>query len=480
MKTTFMTKYVWVLLLTAGLSSCAKFLDLEPPTLIPNETAITTTKDLDIVLNGMYDGLQSGNVLGGNAIGYMDLLADDASVQENRLNPFGTQEIYNGTTSVQIGALRDMWRDSYSVINRANNIIAAVDGGKITDQGFESRKSYYKGQALFVRAICHFQLLQLWALPYDVNNIGNNNHAGVVLRTEPTLTGPNGLAKPRATVEECYTQIVKDLEEAVGLLSAAGQITSGTQISAMAAKAFLARVCFYKGDYAKAESNADAVINSNLFGLSDSSNLANAYQVSGSNQVLTNGKSETIFQLVNIPTDASNAAQGYYNQQSGALMTISTSFVDQYEPDTVYDVRRKKLYFNAFVFFYSLKYRSAAGAVTSPNIQVLRLPEMYLISAEASARAANAVSQKSLDRLNTILSRVKFPHIAFSSTNTTEFLEKVTLERRLELCFEGDRYMNLRRLKLPLRKGLAIEYGKFLFKIPQEEIAGYPDIVQNP
>jgi|688.fasta_scaffold27896_4 hypothetical protein len=479
MKSNLMKQYTGVLLLMVGLSSCEKFLDLNPPTEIPNESAITTAKDLDIVLNGMYDGLQSGNVLGGNAIGYMDLLADDANVQENRLSPFGTQEIYSGNTSVQIGALRDMWRDSYSTINRANNIIAAVDGGKITDPGFENTKGLYKGQALFARAICHFQLLQFWALPYDVSKIGSNTQAGVVLRTEPTLSGPQGLAKARSSVEDCYTQIVKDLEEADVLLSAKGQITANGYISAMAAKALLARVCFYKGDYAKAEQFADAVINSGKYNLSDSTNLANAYQASGSNVVLTGGKPETIFQLVNVATDASNAAQGYFNQQSGALMTIAPSFVDQYEPDTVYDVRRKKLFFNAFVFYYSLKYKGASGALTAPNVQVLRLPEMYLISAEASVRASGSVSQKSLDRLNALMQRSKFPFVAVSTNNVDEFLTKVTLERRLELCFEGDRYMNLRRLQLPLRKGDASQYGKFLFKIPQEEIAGNADIEQN-
>ena len=480
MKTKAILKYFPLLLSMTVLSSCEKFLDLEPPTLIPNETAITTAKDLDIVLNGMYDGLQSGNVLGGNAIGYMDLLADDATVQEARLSPFGTQEIYNGNTSVQIGALRDMWRESYGVINRANNIIAAVDGGKITEPGFEGRKGLYKGQALFARAICHFQLLQLWALPYDVNNPGNNTQPGVIIRTEPTLSGPQGLSKQRASVEECYTQIIRDLEEAEVLLRAVGQISSNTYISSMAANALLARVNFYKGSYSEAEKYADIVINSGLYGLSDSVNMANAYQASGSGQVLTGGKPESILQLVNIPTDGGNGAQGFFNQQSSPVMIVDKSFVQLYEPDTVYDVRRKKLYFNAFAFYYSLKYKNATGATSAPNIKPLRLPEMYLISAEASVRNSGTVSQKSLDRLNALMQRAKFPFVAVSTTDVNEFLNKVSLERRLELCFEGDRYMNLRRLKLPLRKGDATQYGKFLFKIPQEEIAGTPDIVQNP
>ena len=44
---------------------------------------------------------------------------------------------------------------------------------------------------------------------------------------------------------------------------------------------------------------------------------------------------------------------------------------------------------------------------------------------------------------------------------------------------QSDRYMNLRRLRLPLRKIDANDYSKFLFKIPQEEISANPDLLQN-
>jgi hypothetical protein len=65
-------------------------------------------------------------------------------------------------------------------------------------------------------------------------------------------------------------------------------------------------------------------------------------------------------------------------------------------------------------------------------------------------------------------------------TSTQGLLDKVRIERRLEMmCEQGDRYMNLRRLRLPLRKVNENEYSKFLFKIPQEEISANPDLLQN-
>jgi len=43
----------------------------------------------------------------------------------------------------------------------------------------------------------------------------------------------------------------------------------------------------------------------------------------------------------------------------------------------------------------------------------------------------------------------------------------------------GDRYAQLRRLGLPLREG-STNYAKYLFKIPQEEMASNELMVQNP
>ena len=65
-------------------------------------------------------------------------------------------------------------------------------------------------------------------------------------------------------------------------------------------------------------------------------------------------------------------------------------------------------------------------------------------------------------------------------TNTDKLLEKIRLERRWELAFEGDRYFNLRRMKQPVRGGISYNDPSLLFKIPQEEIAGNPEIEQNP
>jgi hypothetical protein len=98
---------------------------------------------------------------------------------------------------------------------------------------------------------------------------------------------------------------------------------------------------------------------------------------------------------------------------------------------------------------------------------------MYLILAESQFKNGDATA--ALAAYNTIKGRAFDNYVA--ETNTTDLLQKIWDERRKELCFEGDRYMFLRKNKLPLRGGN--DYQKYLFKIPQEEIAGNPDVVQN-
>ena len=74
---------------------------------LPNEQAITSVGDLDANAFGMFDLAQSGNVLGGNDVAYAEFMADDASVQEIQLSSFGTLEIYNQRTSIQLNPLRE-------------------------------------------------------------------------------------------------------------------------------------------------------------------------------------------------------------------------------------------------------------------------------------------------------------------------------------------------------------------------------------
>ena len=119
-------KTISLFLVFTSLFSCKKFLDIKPEQQLINDSAMTTIKDLKAVLDGAYDGLQSASVAGGDVTAFSDLMGDDFDVLPNKLGNFGTSEIYTGQTSVQIGALSEIWKQSYGVINRVNNVIKTI------------------------------------------------------------------------------------------------------------------------------------------------------------------------------------------------------------------------------------------------------------------------------------------------------------------------------------------------------------------
>jgi len=462
--------FITVIFATLFSTSCKKILDIDQKMNIPNEKAITSVKDLDAVLIGAYDGLQSSNVLGGNMVVFAELLANDCNVDNSRLTNFGTLEIYNRATTVQLSPLRSMWSEAYSTINRANNVIYVIDNNLLTGEDFNKIKAQYKGEALFIRAVAHFELLRFWALPYNVDNTGSNSQLGIPYRTQPTLDGFANLAMARNTVEEVYNYVINDLKEAEQLLEAANIKKSSSRASEMAAAAYLARIYFQKGDYVNAAEKANKVLTSGLYSLN--SDLLQVFKTSGNL-----ASSESIFQLVNTATDQSNGITYSYNPSDGTepLFTGIDSLKKIY---SLLDGRRTKyISINPFADIIFVKKYTPANP--EYNVSVIRLAEMELIKAESDILSGN-ITQNTYDCYTAVKKRAYGSNWVDETITQNALLDSVWIERRRELIFEGDRYHNLKRMKQSERDNVLWNAPSLLFKIPQEEMSGNPLMVQNP
>ncbi|HOZ29743.1 MAG TPA: RagB/SusD family nutrient uptake outer membrane protein [Bacteroidales bacterium] len=461
--------YLFVII---ALSSCEKLLEIDLNDRIPNDSAITSTRDLQLVLNGAYDGLQSGSLLGGNPVIYADLLADDAIIgNEQKLNRFGKYEIYSMTTSPQITEIADLWSSAYSAINRANNVIYAIDNNLVDDSDFELYKDKLKGEALFIRAVAHFELVRFFAKPYDVDNIGNNTQLGIPYRLLPSFL-PDSLNAPRESVEVVYANIITDLTESKLLLESAGVLTAVGTASAMSSTAMLARVCFFSGDYIHAAQYADEVIESTYYELSEE--VTDVFSLSGNES-----NPEVIFQIINIETDNSNSLIETYSRLKNPLFQTNSELYDMYDAND----QRRDLITKYFVIYYVKKYdESLVDGVSQPlNRVYLRLAEMHLIRAESNlipGGAGNVVD--AFDSYNTLRMRAFGDNYVPETVTLDDLLDSVRNERRRELCFEGDRYHNLKRLKLPLRDGVQWNADAPILKIPADEMSGNNLMEQNP
>lgn len=120
------------------------------------------------------------------------------------------QEIFNRDILVNNGDVTALWVDAYETINSANNVITAIDVVLPSDQ------DQVRGEALALRAWCHFELTRMFGKQYDPATSSTDLAVPIILI--PTLATGDNVETVRNTVEENYTQIIADLTLAESLL----------------------------------------------------------------------------------------------------------------------------------------------------------------------------------------------------------------------------------------------------------------------
>jgi len=409
------------------------------------------------------------------------LLADDTQVFESQLSPFGTLEIYSRNMTSQINDLRSMWRDGYSAINRANNVIQVIREQRLNDHPDYDATTFaiYEATALFARAAIHFEMVRFWGQPYDVEAQGGNTQLGIPYRTEPTLSGPDGLEKARNTVEEVYENVVADFQAALVLLEPLGNGSAlyanwyRHKIDKWAVKAYLSRVYFFMGRNQEASTLAEEVIGSGLFTL-------DAVPRANFTQATTTNTTEQIFQLISFAEDRTGNPAWGYTRFGSPLFGPDSNAKWLFHPGDVRLNNFSGYFYGNFFGDTTIAKYDKPNAVNGINMCVLRLAECFLTAAEANLSSGGNGDAVRSATLYGELYQLRTGNPAYIPSTNDSLLELIRLERRLELMFEGDRYHNLRRMKQPVRGGVPHNDASLLFKIPQEEMSGNSLMVQNP
>lgn len=449
--------------LLLSLASCQKsFLELAPPTSLTPEYALASEADLQVALRGAYAGLKSTNLYGRTLPVLGDMIADNTYQSVQNTNRYTAFNLYNYT--VTDGDVAGIWNSSYSVILRANNII----NSKIADN---ANILQYKGEAYAIRALAYFNLVRYFATPYtkDPSALG-----------VPVVTTYNPDLKPgRNTVNEVYSQINKDLTQAFALMT---KFTNSSQFSKYAAKALQAKVYLAMGDMTNAKAAAlDVIANSGFTPVT-----AAAHTGYWAGVAPRTDRVETLFE-VSFDAVANNAfdALAYIYLQSANYGDLLCSS-ELYAQFNAADVRRS-LYSTGtrggLASTFVNKFTSFTGDHT--DTKVVRMSEMYLIAAEASYPSNTA---DALRYVNEVTSRRGAPAIASSGA---ALFEDIILERRKELAFEGERYLDMQRLQRNITRSTdypasarSLEFTNFrrLMPIPQGELDANATIKtqQNP
>lgn len=137
------------------------------------------------------------------------------------------------------------WQYRYKGIFCCNVAINRIPGVDFKD---ESLKKRYIAEAKFLRALFYFDLVK--------------NFGGVPLITDVKMPEEiEGIT--RASVEETYAFIEKDLKEAIPDLPRKGEYAEEDlgRVTQGAAQGYLAKVFLYQEKYTEAESRLDSIIN---------------------------------------------------------------------------------------------------------------------------------------------------------------------------------------------------------------------------
>lgn len=492
-------------ILAASLSSCVNdWLDVTPSDGTDADAALTSSSDLAAARTGMYKALKGnsnlvdyygmqffvyGDVHAGDDYQYNNIGGSNRASFYYDMNYQTASEFTSSTSSSNVA-----WKSPYIVIGRANRIIAAAEGGALSDAAeAKATIDQYAAEAKVLRALAHFDLVRIYGKPYTEDQ-------GASLGV-PLVTGVlESNAKPaRSTVAEVYTQVVKDLTEAISSNALATETEPG-YVSVWGAKAILSRVYLNMGDYANALSVAEDIIKNSGAALWTRDQYFKAWDASTPNE------SEFLFRLNVAGSTDNNDLNGIGNlqQREGYKEMVATKkFVDMLTSDPK-DVRNDMFlpataakevatYGTNKVFLNKL--RGQGGNLRNVTIvPIIRLSEVYLTAAECAFR--NNDKTKAVEYLNDLVKN-RTTTMASLATVDNITLERILIERRKELIGEGQRYFDALRNNETItrytseadkgwHKTLSKEaqsfdrdYFKAIAAIPQAEINANPNIKQN-
>ena len=458
-------KYIALIFFMAmlGITSCEDILDVSPTVELADEVALNSTIGLDAALAGAYDKLQNGYLYGGRYWVSPDMITGTVKVSGLQNTVFEELQMLNKTMSGQSNQIVQVtWQVSYEAIGIVNRILDFLPDVNDADMTDEIRKRI-EGEAKFIRGIIFFELTRLYS--YDVDGEGP---LAVPIFTEPL--GPFD-TPPRASVNDAYTQIIQDLEDAARLLEG---INTGGRASAVGAKGYLSRVYFYQENWSKAIEAADYVIDK--FSASPNGGLADDV-LDCFNTGTPPG--EVLFAVLASGTDdASGTLRGYYRLASNAKFSLDGSYLGKIGIHVIAgDDDARARVDHAFVNLEGKVY-STKFDVEYHNIPVLRLAEVYLNRAEARVHEGNPSGAAS--DLNVVRNRSGVSDITGNAS-----LSDCENERNVELYLEGDYYHNMKRLqKSNFAKDLSgNKYNwddvKIVFPIPKSQLDVNPNLVQN-
>lgn len=237
-------------------SSCAgDYLDTAPTDSTGATDAVGTTANAMKALNGIAKIMTTQHsYFGGGFAGENNIMIQYESYPSENYNynyyASGWSLIFNQESHTRTNFIYDAyaWYYYYTIAGNANTILANIDNA----EGTEAERNFVKASALTFRAYAFEKLIHYYCWRWQDSNNGASQ--GIVLRLDESTDGQG-----YATLAETYTQIYKDLDEAIMLFEQSGMDRNASQVwmpNINVAHAIYARAALTKQDYTKALTEA--------------------------------------------------------------------------------------------------------------------------------------------------------------------------------------------------------------------------------
>lgn len=460
--------------------------------------------------------------------------------------------IFNDGTWSPVRTVNNVYSDMYEGLRKVNLFLVKVPTAVIIPQdglSLEDDVKRLRGEAFFLRGMFHFELVKRF---------------GAVTLATKVFDRDENLNLPKNTYQECVDQVVKDCDSAIALLPTWTQSWSTAnrgRATKLAGLALKSRMLLYAAsplfnttnDQAKwqlAANAAKALIDSNKHSLiTPYTNIFNFGAAQYNNEVIfaTQALNINTIEINNAPISydgakgRTNPTQEFvdaFEMTNGKPITDPTS---GYNPANPYNLRDPRLAltvnYNGRLFkniavetfvggkdglgknvnatntgYYMRKFLSEAVTWNQASNTSARRPWVVFRYAEILlnyAEALNEVQGPVADvykYVNAVRQRVgvAMPVLPVGLTKD-QMRERIKNERRVELCFEGHRFFDIRRWKegsLYLNKPVTgmrivntagvLTFTRFqvenrvftdknyLFPFSQNDINRQPALIQNP
>lgn len=528
-------KYIIYLLLLVGfLYSCEDFLTHDDPGSVTTddkwwETEANATGAVNNLYAGVPDGMNGRNAM------LVSCMTDEAIGRQSTVGDYEsfTKSLQNSDWGVAL----HIWRDNYKNIRRANRFIENV-GKALMSQTLKER---YINEARALRAYYHMELFMFFGpIPISKYSLDPN---------ENTLV--------RDSEEDCYDFIISELLEAAEGLPDSYSDNDSWRISRPTCWAFATRLAMFKNNYEQGREYSKKIINlkksgKSLFALYDGGydklftyeaegshnkevlfykregasyawnrfapySIAGRVTASPTASVVDNFETKqgkTIWEVDRDSLKIYKMNPNVKNNRDPRLTasvilpgeTFADQVIDPFNEDPL-NTNRIGVQGSTASGYWVKKYLDPLDQFRSQGnrklrYMIVRYAEVLLNYVECKIELNQFNDPEVIEYLNEIRNRAGMPNVNVNIYNTQEKLrELVRRERQAELCFEGQRFFDIRRWNIADKLMNGTVYGATnpktgetyiveertyrperdaRYPIPREEIVANKNMVQNP